>query len=81
MYERKLAFAILKTYFLKVMMVLEQTGYKRSSTLEFLQLGQSTFKIKTAAPAVAFFSITIFRMNKLPAAGFTFLLFCISFGR
>ena len=44
MYERKLAFAILKTYFLKVTMGLEQIGYKRSTTLEFLQLGQSTLK-------------------------------------
>ena len=80
MYERKLFYAILKTYFLKVTMVLEENGYKCSSTLEFLQLGQSTFKIKTAAQAVGFFSITIFRMNKLLAAGITFL-FCISFGR
>ena len=80
MYERKLAFAILKTHFLKVVMVLEQNGYKCSSTSEFLQLGQSTFKIKTTAPAVAFFPITIFRMNKLQAAGFTFVLLCISFG-
>ena len=43
MCKRKLPFAILKAYFLKVMMVLEQNGHKRSSTLEFLQLGESTF--------------------------------------
>ena len=30
---------------------------KRSSTLEYLQLGESTFKIKTAAPTVGFFPI------------------------
>lgn len=57
MCKRKLPFAILKAYFLKVMMVLEQNGHKRSSTLEFLQLGESTFKIKTAAPTVGFFPI------------------------
>ena len=78
MCKRKLPFAILKAYFLKVMMVHEENGHKRSSTLEFLQLGESTFKIKTAAPTVGFFPITIFRMNKLLAAGITFLLFCIS---
>ena len=33
MCKRKLPFAILKAYFLKVMMFLEQNGHKRSSTL------------------------------------------------